>query len=309
MLCAPAHHWLRKKTTPRASAAAMTALVLLLGVAPPAVFSWLAIREAVTMGREMSELKEFSPKALTAALSRWSIVRSAIGDQGAVLARIKGSINASGQVLEAAVVGLGKVVPELLLQLAVALIAFFFFLLDGERFVERLLGLGILDRNVQRQLVESYRDTAMSAFLAGLAAAAAQAALIVAGFLVLGVPGAFLAGGATFVFAWLPMLGTVPASAAGMLYLYAQGSTLQMALMAALALGAGLVDNVIRPMILKGRGDMHPLIGLVATLGGIQLFGLFGVFIGPIAAAMLLSLLEIWPAVGLRFGIVPKETP
>jgi predicted PurR-regulated permease PerM len=184
------------------------------------------------------------------------------------------------------------------------MIAFFFFLLNGEQFIDWLLGLGVLDRNVQEKLVESFRDTTISAVLASLAAASSQAALIVIGFLVIDVPGAFLAGGLTFIFAWIPMLGTVPASLAGMIYLYvAQGSLLQMGLMAALALAAGVIDNLVRPVVLRGRADMHPLVGLIAVLSGIRMFGIQGVLIGPILAGMLLSLLRIWPAIRGRFGI------
>ncbi len=305
MLAHPAQQWLQKKRGPGSAAAAITTLALLLFVAPLTAFSILAVKQGIAVGQEMSELKEFSPRALTAVLSRWDLVRTLVGDAPTVNARLKGAIQTAGQFTSETVLRLGKGVPEFLLQLAVAAIAFFFFLRDGERFMEWLLGLGALDRQVQARLVESFRDTAISAVLAGLAAAAAQSALIVAGFLLLGVPGAFLAGGVTFICAWIPALGTVPAALAGLLYLYAEGEGGKMGLMLVLALAAGLVDNLIRPYVLKGRADMHPLFGLIAIIGGISLFGILGVFIGPIIAAMLLALLKIWPVIAGRSGIGP----
>lgn len=309
MLAYPVYRWLRAKAWgPRLAASGVTALMLLLVVAPLTGFSFLAVRQGIAIGREMAELKEFSPRALTASLSRWQVVRTAIGDPEVVNARLKTAIQAAGQLTSAAVMTLGKGIPEFLLQVGLALIAFFFFLLDGERFMSWLLGLGVFDRRVQDEMVESFRDTTIAAVLAGLVAAASQAALIVAGFLALDVPGAFLAGGLTFLFAWIPMLGTAPASLAGLLYLYAQGAPGKMMLMAALALGAGVIDNLVRPMVLKGRADMHPLVGLVAIVGGIQMFGILGVFIGPIMAAMLIALLRIWPAVASRFGIFPAAS-
>lgn len=295
LICQPLHAWLRKRLGPISSAGTVTALVVLLVVVPLAGLSVLAVRQGIELGREMSELKEFSPRALTAVLSRSELVETVIGGPSAVNARLKSGIQSAGQFTSALVVELGKGVPELLLQLGVALIALFFFLLDGKRFMAWLLGLDVLDRSVQEKLVEAFRDTTISAVLAGLAAASAQAALIAMGFLILGVPGAFLAGGATFVLAWLPLLGSFPASLAGLLYLYAQGEPVKMILMVVLALAAGIVDNLIRPMILKGRADMHPLVGLIAILGGIEMFGILGVFIGPTMAAMLLALLKIWP--------------
>jgi len=305
MLTYPVYQWFRaRKLGPRLAASAVTVLLLSLVIAPLTGFSVLAIKQGISIGQDMAELKEFSPKALTVALSRWQVVRTVIGDPKQVNAQIKSAIQAAGEFTTAAVLELGKNLPELLLQLLLAMIAFFFFLLNGEEFVIWLLGLGIFDKNVQEKLVKSFRDTTISAVLAGLVAAASQAALIVVGFLAIGVPGAFLAGGLTFIFAWIPMLGTAPASLAGMLYLYvAQGTPVQMALLVAMALAASVIDNLVRPLVLKGRDDMHPLVGLIAIIGGLQLFGIQGVLIGPILAAMLLSLLKIWPVMRSRFGI------
>lgn len=307
MLTYPVYHWFRaKKWGPRLAASAVTALLLLLVIAPLTGFSILAVKQGITIGQKMTELKEFSPKAITVALSRWQLVRTLVGDPKQVNAQIKETIQAAGEFTSAAVLELGKGVPELLLQLILAMIAFFFFLLDGEQVVGWVLGLGVFDPDVQKKLVASFRDTTISAVLAGLSAAAAQAALIVVGFLVIGVPGAFLAGGLTFIFAWIPMLGTAPASLAGMLYLYmVQGTPLQMALMVAMALGASVIDNLVRPLVLKGRDDMHPLVGLIAIIGGLQLFGIQGVLIGPILAAMLLSLLKFWPVIRGGLGMGP----
>ncbi|MDD5303914.1 MAG: AI-2E family transporter [Elusimicrobia bacterium] len=305
MVAYPVHRRLRAWAWgPRTAASAVTALMLLLVVAPLTGFGVRAARQGVAIGRELAELKEFSPKAITAALSRWQLVRTVIGDPESVNASLKSAIQAAGQFAAAAVLTIGAGVPEFLLQLILALFAFYFFLRDGERFMDWLLGLGVFDRDVQERLVDSFRDTTISAVLAGLAAAVSQAALIVIGFLLLDVPGAFLAGGLTFIFAWIPMLGSVPASLAGLLYLYAQGTPVKMAMMIALGLAAGVIDNLVRPLVLKGRGDMHPLVGLVAIVGGISMFGIMGVFIGPIMAAMLLALLQIWPVVAGRFGIV-----
>ena len=308
MLCQPLHQWLLKARGVSASAAIITGLILLLVIVPVTAFSILAVRQGIDIGRELSELKEFSPRELTSVLSRSDTIRTVIGDPGAVNARIKSAIQSAGKFTGATVLELSKGIPEFLLQLALALIAFFFFLLDGERFMEWVLGLGVFDRNVQRRLVSAFRDTAITAVLAGLAATVSQATLIIMGFLVLDVPGAFLAGGVTFFFAWIPTLGSLPASLAGVLYLYAQGETTKVIFMLVLALAASVIDNIVRPLILKGRAGMHPLVGLVAIIGGIRMFGILGVFIGPIIAAMLLALLRIWPVIGGRLVVVPKAT-
>jgi predicted PurR-regulated permease PerM len=79
-------------------------------------------------------------------------------------------------------------------------------------------------------------------------------------------------------------------------------------LMVVVGLMAGLVDNFVRPLILQGRSKMHPLVSLVAIFGGMEMFGILGIFLGPILAAVLIALLQLWPEVGQRFGLLPGST-
>jgi predicted PurR-regulated permease PerM len=77
--------------------------------------------------------------------------------------------------------------------------------------------------------------------------------------------------------------------------------------MLAIGFVTGISDNIARTWVLKGRGQMHPLVSLIAIFGGIRLFGIFGVFIGPILAALLISVLNIWPTMAERFGVLHGE--
>jgi predicted PurR-regulated permease PerM len=164
-----------------------------------------------------------------------------------------------------------------------------------------------MDPDVRIQVLESFKNTAISVIWATLAAATAQSAVILVSFLILGVPAAFLAAGATFIFAWIPLVGSTPVWVAAVLYLFFEGMTWKAILMVVFGLITGLVDNFVRPMVLKGRSNMHPLVSLVAIFGGIGMFGIMGVFVGPILAAVLISLLQIWPEVGDRFGLLPPS--
>jgi len=304
MLAFPAYQWLqRRRLGPRLAAGVLTGLLLLVVIAPLTGFTIMAVKQGIAISRGLGEIKEFSPKALTRALSRWQLTSIVLGRPAEVTARLTGAIQDAGKLATSAVVRLGKGIPELLLQLVLGMIAFFFFLLNGLQFMEWLLGLGVFDRKMQEQLVRAFRDATISAVAGGFAAAASQAALIWAGFLVLGIPGAFLAGGLTFIFSWVPVLGTLPALVAGMFYLYVSGTSLGMWLLAVIGILAGLVDNLVQPLVMKGKSGMHPLVGLVAIISGIQLFGIMGVVVGPILVAILLSLLRIWPVIRGGLGI------
>lgn len=120
------------------------------------------------------------------------------------------------------------------------------------------------------------------------------------------MPGRFLAAGATFIFAWIPLVGSAPVWIFGMIYLYAQGSLTRMFFMLAAGIITGVADNLVRPAVLKGRSDMHPLVSLLAIFGGLRFFGILGVFLGPILAGALTAVLQIWPVIGRRFGVLPE---
>jgi predicted PurR-regulated permease PerM len=99
------------------------------------------------------------------------------------------------------------------------------------------------------------------------------------------------------------MIGSAPVWLAGALYLYLKGSVVKCVMMVGFGLITGVVDNFVRPLVLKGRGGMHPLVSLIAIFGGIQIFGIAGVFLGPIVVAVTIALLQTWPTVAQRFGL------
>jgi predicted PurR-regulated permease PerM len=144
--------------------------------------------------------------------------------------------------------------------------------------------------------------------LASLAAAGAQASVTLVVFLALRVPGAFVAAGIVFVLAWLPMIGITPVYAVGAGWLFHEHGIVQVLLLVAGGFAAGVADNIVRPAVLGGRHQMHPLVSLVAIFGGIATFGLFGVLVGPILAAVFIALLDTWPIVARHCGIQVSET-
>ncbi len=185
--------------------------------------------------------------------------------------------------------------PNLFLQSFLSLATCFFILKDGKVMSSWVKSRIPLDREVQETVFSTFRGTAISTIWATVAAAAAQAIIMLIAYLVLDVPGAVVATGATFILAWVPLIGSTPVWIAGALYLWSQDQIPQIFGMAAFGIGAGLVDNIVRPLVLKGGSDMHPFVSLMAILGGVRLFGILGVFLGPICVGVILALLDLWP--------------
>lgn len=302
MLAAPARRRLMAAGLgARLSAFAVVLLTLVLVLSPIAAVGVLAVRQGMTVGRGVAADEALRPGNLTKRLP--ATARRVLGDPAQYRGRVREALESAGGRMTRFVLAVTKAIPDLLLQVALALLAFYFFLVDGRRFVDWLLSLGAFDTETEQRLIRAFHDAAVSSVLAGAAAAAVQGAMILSAYAALGIPGAFLAGAGTFLLSWLPFAGSVPASVAGVAYLFSEGETAKAVVMIVVGALTSVADNVVRPLVLKGRQEMHPFVGLVAILGGIALFGLLGIIIGPIIIAMLGALLSAWPGIRLRLGM------
>jgi predicted PurR-regulated permease PerM len=289
---------------PKISALLVTLGVLILVIGPVAMFVNLAIRQAVTLTQALVQDKTLTSHSIFEQITQWGPIKAWVAHPESLERQLVSGVQTLAKVATGAVINLAADIPMLLLQIALAMISCFFFLIDGKKFLNWTLERTPLDFDIKVKIVEAFHSTAISVIWASLAAAGTQSAVILLGFLVLGVPLAFLAAGTTFVFAWIPMIGSTPVWGTATAYLYIAGFPLKAALMLLVGIFTGLVDNFIRPWVLKGGTQLHPLVSLVSIFGGIKMFGIIGVFLGPIWIAILISLLQVWPLIGKRFGLI-----
>jgi predicted PurR-regulated permease PerM len=291
---------------PKIASATVTLGILLLVIVPISVFVILAIKQGIYITQGIAANDELSFQSLFNRISHWAIVEKIIGSPEVLERQIQVWVQGTGKAVTSIILGIAADVPKIALQLVLASISCFFFLVDGPKFLTWMADKIPLDLDVRTKISQSFENTAISVIWATLAAASVQSAIMLASFLILDVPAAFLAAGATFIFAWIPIVGSGPVWITGAIFLYLQGSALKAVLMITLGIITGVVDNFVRPIVLKGRGNLHPLVSLVAIFGGIGMFGLMGIFIGPILVAIVISVLQIWPIVGHRFGLLPR---
>ncbi|MFW7379008.1 MAG: AI-2E family transporter [Oligoflexus sp.] len=304
LLAHPFYRYLCLKTKrPSLSAALVTVSVIILVVGPSLIFAGLAIKQAITVGQWISQIRGLSVDGLLNQLNEWAPIRLFAQDPGEINKLLQEGVQNIGKALSGVLLDLAKGLPDGILQIFLACLACYFFLVDGKKFLAWIYNKIPMDVEIRRKLASSFRDTAISVIWASMAAAGTQALIMLFAFVVLRVPAGFLAAGATFIFAWIPILGSTPVWLAGAVYLFLQGSIIKMILMIVFGVITGIVDNFVRPYVLKGRGEMHPMISLVAIFGGLQMFGVFGVLFGPILAAVVITLLQLWPIVGKRSGL------
>jgi predicted PurR-regulated permease PerM len=298
LMVAPVHRFfLARKFKPTAAAATVTLLVTLVLIGPGLTFAGIAARQGVSFVEWMAKQEEFNLEGVTSWLNQRLPASFQIELDEELRQQVKTSATAVGKSATNFVLGLARQIPEAVMQIFIILLTCFFVLADGNALIRWISDKIPIASELRQTLAGAFQNTAISVVWASMVAAATQAVLMFAGFMILGIPAAFLAGGSTFIFAFIPVLGSGPVVIAGCIYLYLQGSVMKMFVLIGIGVLTGLADNIVRPVVLKGRGEMHPFISFIAIFGGLEMFGFFGVFLGPIIAAVLISMIQVWPRI------------
>ena len=291
---------------PAIAAFLVTTAAALVILGPVLGFAAIAIDQGVDFAGWISS-PDFTVSSLNEKLQNVKPLKMIWGDATSMEAKLRELIQNLGKAASAIALGVAAKLPSLAVELILAHVACFFFIVDGTRLNHWLSKRVPLDPDVRRSIFNTFKDTARSTLWAGITASTAQAIVIFTAFTALNVPASFLAGLATFFMAWIPIISCGPVWILAALYLVGKGFTTKAIIMVGFGLLASFVDNVIRPWVLKGRSNIHPLIGLLSVFGGMHVFGILGVLIGPIVAAVLISLLEVWPKLQKRYEEAREE--
>jgi predicted PurR-regulated permease PerM len=302
VLCYPLYARMRRRLPRWAAGLVVTVGAVILVVAPVIGITVGAVRQGAVMLGQMSAGDAPTMSEVIEVGMRWLPV-DLFGTPDEVHAMIQGGVDRLSASVTSRLIQEVQALPDRVLQLVIVTLSTYFLLVDGRRLFTWIAEKLQLSRHIRELLVASFREATTAVVLASVLAAAAQASILGVSFLVLGVPAALLGGGASFVLAWIPTVGTLPVWASAAIYPFVQGSTPKAVGMIAVGLVVGLVDNVVRPAVLRGRQEMHPMVSLIAIIGGIAALGLPGVFIGPLLASVAISALDLWPAVASFCGI------
>jgi predicted PurR-regulated permease PerM len=195
----------------------------------------------------------------------------------------------------AAVSGAVVATSSLVLRAALMLVALYFLLLDGPRFVEWVTDVAPLKNANVRELLRDFRNVSVAVLSASTASAALQAAVAAIGYLLADAPNPLFLTALTFVAAFIPAFGagtTVVATAA---FLYVTGhpsAAIFLALWGLLVVA--FVDNLAKPYLMKDRMEVHGGVLFFALLGGLAFFGPSGLLAGPLIVAFFLAVVRMW---------------
>lgn len=292
------HRWLTRRLgqRPRIAATIMTLGLIVLVLGPVAVLVAVLVREALQVvhfvqdalaAGGFDELAARLPRALELPLRRAEELIASRGE------RLTEQAAAGGWTLATVVRDVLGGATRVIFGLIMMLIAYFAFLLDGARLVAWIQSASPLPRRPTREILRDFRRVSRSVIASTLLSALAQAVIAGIGYAIAGVPGAFFFAFLTGVAALIPAVGTaiVTLPIAGVLL--ATGQTWQ-----GIFLGiywvvvVSLVDNVIKPLVVRGGMRLSSAIVFFSLIGGLLAFGPIGLIVGPLTVSFFLAMVR-----------------
>lgn len=182
-----------------------------------------------------------------------------------------------------------------LVGLAIMLLATYYFFADGELMVQSIRRLSPLQGNRTQELLDQFDEVTRAVVVATLLSAFVQGLLAGVGYYVAGVGSVFLFTMLSMLLTLVPFVGAAIVWVPVCLWLYAiEGRTLAAVFLAVYCVGVvSTVDNLVKPLVLQGRSNLHPLLALLSVLGGAQALGPIGILVGPMVVAFLQTLLNM----------------
>ncbi|MGB6440689.1 MAG: AI-2E family transporter [Methyloceanibacter sp.] len=285
------------------AALATVLIILTLVILPLTLIAASLVQEAANLydriqsgeldfGRFFQEFLNALPTWATDLLNRFGLTNfSALHD------RLSAALIQGSKYLAAQALSIGKGTANFIVSLLLVLYLLFFFLRDGGALTRRIRDAVPLRAEQQRALFTKFAVVTRAMFKGNLLVAAVQGALGGLIFWFLGIHAPVLWGVLMAFLSLLPAVGAAAVWLPVAVYFLATGAVWEgVVLIAYGAFVVGLVDNLLRPYLVGKDTQMPDYVVLISTLGGIAIFGLDGLVMGPVIAAMFIAVWDIFSA-------------
>jgi predicted PurR-regulated permease PerM len=191
-------------------------------------------------------------------------------------------------------------IPNAAINIILSLFITFFFLKDGKKIISKFISIIPLSRKRTKELINKFEGVTHSVVYAHIIVALFQGLLGAIGFYIFGIESAIFWGVVMAIFSIIPLVG--PPFIWGPAALLILASGIVSGTYMDVARGIGLIiyglliigtsDNILRMKLVGDKGQVHPVVLLIGIIGGISLFGLIGLFAGPIILSLLITLFD-----------------
>jgi predicted PurR-regulated permease PerM len=297
----PVQRWWLRRTGERGSVASLLTLltIMLVAIVPASLLGLALSRELlvlyervaageIDLAASVRRARDLVP-VLTDGLERFGVEFESLHERVSSIAFV-----ASAWLAQRALT-IGQNALRITALTALTLYVLFFFLRDGHRILEAIVRTLPLGDAQEWLLLHRFASVSRATIGGALVVAAVQGAMGGVLFWVLGLPAPIFWGVVMTILSFLPAVGAGLVWGPAAVVLALTGSPIRAAILVLVgALAIGLVDNVLRPILVGRYTRLPDFLILISTLGGLAVFGLSGVVIGPVIAAFFLSVWEMF---------------
>lgn len=273
-------------------------VILIIVILPLYVIGGLVLEEAVTLYQEVNSSGSFNnggnglldrAVSLTGPLQDWGLEEASIRNTFIEWGR------GIGEWLLSQLVGFGEGTFRFVFQFFLTLYILLFLLRDGVHLKERLVDILPLGDRKERKLFANFAGTVRAVMKGTLLVGIVQGTLGGLLFWFVGIGAPALWGAFMTVLSIIPAVGpAVVWVPAGVILLLTGEVVRGFVVIGVGVLLISVVDNILRPILIERDTQMPDALILVSTLGGLSLFGVAGFVIGPVMAALFLSMWQMF---------------
>ncbi|MDX9731201.1 MAG: AI-2E family transporter [Bdellovibrionales bacterium] len=183
--------------------------------------------------------------------------------------------------------------PKLTVDNIVVVLGMYVFMVERQAVMNWLRRFSPLSEAKTDRLFGVVGGLSSSVIFAALASGFVQSMIIGLVLVIMGYPGTLLITMTAFVLSFVPVVGTAPVT----IYLIGAavltGNWPQAIGFVVMAGVVGVSDNFVRPYVLSGSAKLHPLVGFIAAFGALETIGFYGLFLGPVVAGAVFTLVEL----------------
>lgn len=181
--------------------------------------------------------------------------------------------------------------PQKMIILFVTVFILYYFFKDGDKFVNTFRRIIPFQRKRTNVLLREFNKIISATIYGVFVSALAQGILGTIGLIIFGVPSPIVLGVVMTFLAMLPLVGPAFIWFPAVIFLLVNGDMFNgIALLVYGVFIISMVDNIIKPKIISSKTKIHPVIVVLGVFGGLKVFGLIGIIIGPLFLASLVFL-------------------
>ncbi len=288
---------------PNLAALISLAMCILVVILPLTLITGALVQEGATLYRRISsgelnlaayfgQVVDALPPIVHQTLNDFGIL-----DLGSLREKLSAGVMQGSQFLATQAFNFGQNTFGFLVGLGVMLYLLFFLFRDGPQLADKCRQLIPLSEKHQHHLFRKFTTVVRATVKGNIVVAATQGALGGLIFWILGIQGVLLWGVLMAFLSLLPAVGAALIWFPVAIYFLVSGNIVQgIVLILYGVLVIGLVDNVLRPILVGKDTKLPDYLVLISTLGGLVMFGLNGFVIGPLIAALFVSCWDLFPS-------------